>query len=72
MFMREYSTGTYSSSAYFLSKTLIELPLALLQTVLTVRGWLFDGAAVTSSRRFPTRSAVALIVGRCGRSSQKS
>jgi ABC-type multidrug transport system ATPase subunit len=33
MFMREYSTGTYSSSAYFLSKTFIELPLTFVQAI---------------------------------------
>jgi len=32
MFMREYSTGTYSASAYFVSKTLMELPLTLAQS----------------------------------------
>lgn len=33
IFMREYSTGTYYASAYFLSKMICELPLAFLQTL---------------------------------------
>jgi ABC-type multidrug transport system permease subunit len=33
MFMREYSTGSYSAVAYFLSKAIVELPLAFLQSV---------------------------------------
>ena len=31
LFMREYSTGTYSATAYFISKTLTEMPLTLAQ-----------------------------------------
>jgi ABC-type multidrug transport system ATPase subunit len=31
IFMREYATGTYTASAYFLSKMAMELPLAFLQ-----------------------------------------
>jgi len=31
--MREYSTGTYSAPAYFLAKSLVELPMTLLQNV---------------------------------------
>lgn len=31
MFMREYSTGTYSATAYFMSKSFIELPLTMAQ-----------------------------------------
>merc|ERR1719230_1149586 len=31
MFMREYSTGTYSATAYFLAKLSTEMPLNLLQ-----------------------------------------
>lgn len=33
MFLREYSTGTYSCFAYFTGKVVIELPLTLLQTI---------------------------------------
>jgi len=33
MFMREYSTGTYTATAYFLSKVVLELPLTLAQTL---------------------------------------
>lgn len=33
MFLREYSTGTYSATSYFLSKTLVELPMAFLQNL---------------------------------------
>lgn len=33
LFLREYSTGTYGSAGYFLSKALIELPLVFLQTL---------------------------------------
>lgn len=33
MFMREYSTGTYASFSYFLSKLSMEAPLSFLQTV---------------------------------------
>lgn len=33
MFLREYSTGTYAASSYFLSKLLIEMPLTLVQTI---------------------------------------
>lgn len=32
MFMREYSTGTYTAVNYFISKTFIELPLTLAQS----------------------------------------
>lgn len=32
MFMREYSTGTYSAFAYFLSKVILEFPLTLAQS----------------------------------------
>ena len=32
MFMREYSTGTYSATAYFISKTITEMPLTLAQS----------------------------------------
>eukprot|EP01035_Chromulina_nebulosa_P019507 gene19507-25403_t len=35
LFLREYSTGTYSAMSYFLSKVWIELPLTFLQTVVT-------------------------------------
>jgi ABC-type multidrug transport system permease subunit len=40
--MREHSTGTYSTTAYFLSKTLVELPLAFAQCLLqfTLTYWL--------------------------------
>jgi len=31
MFLREYSTGTYGATAYFLSKWIIEIPMALAQ-----------------------------------------
>lgn len=34
MFLREYSTGTYTAMAYFFSKMIIELPLTFLQVVL--------------------------------------
>jgi ABC-type multidrug transport system ATPase subunit len=34
LFMREYSTGTYGSVAYFLSKAFLELPLTFIQTVI--------------------------------------
>ena len=33
MFMREYSTGTYSASMYYASKIAIELPLTFLQII---------------------------------------
>ena len=33
MFLREYATGTYSATAYFLGKVLWELPLTFLQTL---------------------------------------
>jgi ABC-type multidrug transport system ATPase subunit len=33
MFMREYSTGTYYSWTYFVTKTLLDLPLTLMQTL---------------------------------------
>lgn len=33
MFLREYSTGTYTGIAYFISKVTIELPLNFVQTV---------------------------------------
>ena len=33
MFMREYSTGTYNSWTYFLTKTLLDTPLTLMQTL---------------------------------------
>ncbi len=33
MFLREYSTGTYSATSYFIVKTLLDLPLTLLQTL---------------------------------------
>eukprot|EP01006_Ploeotia_vitrea_P057305 TRINITY_DN68164_c8_g6_i1.p1 TRINITY_DN68164_c8_g6~~TRINITY_DN68164_c8_g6_i1.p1 ORF type:complete len:630 (+),score=-19.30 TRINITY_DN68164_c8_g6_i1:51-1940(+) len=33
MFMREYVTGTYSALAYFISKSFVELPLTLSQTI---------------------------------------
>jgi len=33
MFMREYVTGTYSAGAYFISKSIVELPLTFLQTL---------------------------------------
>lgn len=32
--MREYSTGTYGTIAYFISKILLELPLSFLQCLL--------------------------------------
>lgn len=34
MFMREYSTGTYHLWTYFLTKTLLDAPLTLIQTIL--------------------------------------
>ena len=33
MFMREYSTGTYYSWTYFITKTLLDLPPTLMQTL---------------------------------------
>ena len=33
LFMREYSTGTYSATPYFISKVLLEMPLTFLQTI---------------------------------------
>ena len=33
MFMREYSTGTYSSWTYFMTKTMLDAPLTLMQTI---------------------------------------
>ncbi len=33
LFMREYSTGTYSPGSYFLSKACFELPLCFLQAI---------------------------------------
>jgi len=36
MFMREYSTGTYGVTAYFLSKLLLELPLTFIQSLVTM------------------------------------
>jgi ABC-type multidrug transport system permease subunit len=33
IFLREYTTGTYSCFAYFISKAMVELPLAFLQTL---------------------------------------
>jgi hypothetical protein len=33
MFLREYSTGTYSSLAYFLSKLVVEIPMNFVQTL---------------------------------------
>eukprot|EP00659_Diplonema_papillatum_P002331 gene2331-3611_t len=33
VFMREYATGTYATIPYFVSKTLIEIPASLLQTL---------------------------------------
>ena len=33
MFLREYSTGTYSSLAYFLSKLVVEIPMNFIQTL---------------------------------------
>lgn len=33
MFLREYSTGTYSAFAYFLSKLLVEIPMNFIQTL---------------------------------------
>ncbi|KAJ9469407.1 ABC transporter G family member 7 [Diplonema papillatum] len=33
VFMREYATGTYSTFPYFLSKTVMEIPATLLQTL---------------------------------------
>jgi ABC-type multidrug transport system ATPase subunit/ABC-type multidrug transport system permease subunit len=35
MFMREYSTGTYSGTAYSIVKTLVDVPLTLLTTMLS-------------------------------------
>ena len=35
LFQREYGTKTFSASAYFLSKTLVELPKSLLVATLT-------------------------------------
>jgi ABC-type multidrug transport system ATPase subunit/ABC-type multidrug transport system permease subunit len=34
MFLREFATGTYGAAPYFLSKTLVEIPVSLLQTTL--------------------------------------
>ena len=34
MFLREYATGTYGAAPYFLSKTLVEIPVSLIQTTL--------------------------------------
>jgi ABC-type multidrug transport system ATPase subunit len=34
MFLREYSTGTYSVVAYFISKSVVELPMAFAQVLL--------------------------------------
>lgn len=34
IFMREYSTGTYTAVAYFISKMAMELPLAFIQAIL--------------------------------------
>lgn len=34
LFLREYSTGTYSATSYFLSKLVLELPLTLFQSIL--------------------------------------
>jgi len=36
MFMREYATGTYGASAYFLTKTILELPITFVQTIVQV------------------------------------
>eukprot|EP00299_Pterocystis_sp_00344_P019145 c9525_g1_i2.p1 GENE.c9525_g1_i2~~c9525_g1_i2.p1 ORF type:complete len:598 (+),score=129.97 c9525_g1_i2:51-1844(+) len=36
IFLREYSTGTYKSMAYFISKIVSELPMAFLQNLLLV------------------------------------
>ena len=33
LFMREYSTGTYSATPYFISKVILEMPLTFLQTI---------------------------------------
>jgi hypothetical protein len=33
LFLREYSTGTYGATSYFLSKAFIEVPLVFVQTV---------------------------------------
>ena len=33
MFMREYATGTYSSWTYFVTKTFLDAPLTLMQTL---------------------------------------
>ncbi len=35
MFMREYSTGTYASWTYFLTKTFLDAPLTLMQTIVS-------------------------------------
>lgn len=44
MFMREYSTGTYSAITYFLSKVVIELPLTFTQSLLQwiLLYWMMD------------------------------
>lgn len=44
IFLREYSTGTYSSLSYFVSKVCQELPLAFLQLLfaVTIIYWLMD------------------------------
>merc|ERR1711871_1312949 len=33
VFLREYATGTYSATAYFISKGCVEIPLAFAQSV---------------------------------------
>jgi ABC-type multidrug transport system ATPase subunit/ABC-type multidrug transport system permease subunit len=33
MFMREYSTGTYGATAYFITKTIADVPMTFLQTI---------------------------------------
>jgi ABC-type multidrug transport system permease subunit len=38
IFLREYSTCTYGSAAYFLSKSMVELPQSLLNSVITWGG----------------------------------
>jgi hypothetical protein len=36
MFMREYATGTYSAFSYFLTKSILEMPVTFAQTVVQV------------------------------------
>lgn len=44
IFIREFGTATYGSLPYFLSKTMVELPMSFLQSLITflVTYWLMD------------------------------